>query len=202
MKLKALAVLPVLVMSAASVLTAHAATLTGGIGASGSGEFTSSSLVLNASALTGGATGDLVSADDNSITTLSTAAITGLSSTSLTLTTPIQDYFEFSVPGLPGSTGTTPANRFDFELTSITETFSSSATGDFSGTGVLTDSTGAFDPTVATFTLAVSGGPGTVDGQSFTLTATGEAVPEPSSWALGMLAFGAIGLLGLRQRRA
>jgi len=201
--MKATTVLLALIPSLVCVLAVHADTITGDIAVSGSGTFTSSSLQLNSLAAVGSSTGDLSDADSGSFALLSTATLTGLSSTATTYSTPIADYFEFSSAGLPPSTGTSPVDRYDFALTSITET--NSTAGDFTGIGILTDTTGTFSPTVATFTLSNSGQPGGPSGAGFTLSADGiaaTAAPEPSVWAMFAFGCGFLALFRLRRRRA
>jgi len=177
--MKATTVLLALIPSLVCVLAVHADTITGDIAVSGSGTFTSSSLQLNSLAAVGSSTGDLSDADSGSFALLSTATLTGL------------------------STGTSPVDRYDFALTSITET--NSTAGDFTGIGILTDTTGTFSPTVATFTLSNSGQPGGPSGAGFTLSADGiaaTAAPEPSVWAMFAFGCGFLALFRLRRRRA
>jgi hypothetical protein len=201
MNMKATSILFALVSSLVCVLAAHADTITGGIAVGGSGAFTASSLQLNSPALVESSTGDLSTADSGSSATLYTTPLTGLSGTATTYSTPIASYFQLSAAGFPPSTGTSPADRFVFALTSITET--NSTVGDYSGAGILTDTTGTYSPTMATFTLSNTGTPGGVSALSFTLTADGVAAsvatPEPSVWAL--FAFGCGFLVFLRSSR-
>jgi hypothetical protein len=123
--------------------------------------------------------------------TSSTTPVTGLS----TVPTPeaITDYFVFASPDSGfGGTGTTPANRFDFELTSLTETAYSSVTGvsSFSGAGTITDTAGGYDPTPASFTIGFS----SPTNYSFTFNTV---VPEPASFSL--VSVGAVLLMKRRR---
>lgn len=163
----------------------------------GSGSATSSSLTLQGSDLITVATGDFLTlgATDSGLTA-STATVTGLSTTPTAESIP--DYFVFASPsGFPApfdGSGTTPSNRFDFELTSLTETAYSSASGvsSFSGAGTVTDSDGVYDPTPATFTIGFS----SPSNYSFTF---GTVAPEPTSLGLAAISLGA---LTTRRRRA
>jgi hypothetical protein len=168
----------------------HAQQINGGIAVGGSGAFTSGSLTLNSIGLVESSTGDLSSADTESGATLSTAVLSGLSSSPTTES--INDFFQFSSPLIPPSTGTTPANRFDFDLTSITET--NPTTGIFTGSGTLVDTTGALQNATATFTLSFAGS----TAMSFSLD-TVQAAPEPSSWALAAILGGAFAFLRFRR---
>jgi PEP-CTERM motif len=116
-----------------------------------------------------------------------THTITGLSSTPIS--DPINNYFKFSQTssfnGLTG-TGTTPPNRFEFDLLTLAEDSFNSGTGAamFSGTGTIVDTTGAFQNTPADLTVDFS------NAHLYTLTL--QAVPEPTTMSLaaaGLLAF-------------
>lgn len=183
-------------MLAGIIITAGAAqaqSINGGIAVGGTGSYTSSSLTLNATQLVESSTGDLSTADSLSYATASTATVSGLSSTALTLTSPIADFFEFSTAGIPGSTGTTPGDRFDFELTSLSEV--TSGLTSFYGSGILSDSTGALQSSPATFTMTFSG----PNSESFSLDTV--ATPEPSSWVLAAIACGALGFFAYRRHQ-
>jgi hypothetical protein len=121
--------------------------------------------------------------------------VTGLSTSPLADSIP--NFFVFSQPdAIFGSSGTTPNNRFDFNLATITETsFTSTSVASFTGTGTLVDTapSGAFDNTPAQFTLSFSG----PSNYSFTFAAT--SVPEPTT--LGLIATGLMGALSFRRRR-
>jgi hypothetical protein len=182
---------------------AHAATaapITGSMGvvvnpfAASSASFTSSSLTLNAQNLiTTAESGDFATQiPAHSDLTASTTTITGLSTSPLADSIP--NYFVFSTPdAILATSGTTPNNRFDFNLATITETSFGSGAASFYGTGTLVDTTGAFDNTPATFTLSFSGS----SNYSFTFAAT--AVPEPAT--LGLIGTGLLGALSRRRRR-
>jgi hypothetical protein len=163
----------------------------------GSGGATSSSLTLASSELITTATGDFLTLGaDDSILTASTGTVSGLSSTPAAES--IADYFVFaSASGFPSpfnGPGTTPSNRFDFELTSLAETSYNAGTGvsSFSGAGTVTDTDDVYSPTPATFTIGFS----SPTNYSFTF---GTVVPEPAS--LGILAI-SVGALTMRRRRA
>jgi PEP-CTERM motif len=118
--------------------------------------------------------------------TASITPITGLSSSPTS--DAINSYFLFSSPDSTFATsGTTPVNRFEFNLATVT-TLTSNA---FSGTGTLVDLYGTYDPSPAEFTLSFSG-PNTY---SFTVA----TVPEPTTISLVAISLSA---LGLRRRRA
>jgi len=184
---------------------AFGAQLNGGLAAGpiGSSSATASSLTLAGSNLISSATGDFLTlgADDSTLTA-STATVSDLSATP----TPesIDDYLLIASPGpLPGvppfdGPGTTPSNRFDFELTSLAETAYNSGSGiaSFSGAGIITDSVSpdGYDPTPATFTLSFSSL--SPSNYSFTLDTV---VPEPTTLGLAAISLGA---LMMRRRRA
>jgi hypothetical protein len=115
--------------------------------------------------------------------------ISGLSLTPKTVN--INDFVVIGGPGpaLVGSPGTTPVDRFDFELQTLAET--NPTIGDFIGTGILTDTGGTYSPTSAELLLSFSG----VNNYSFTL----EAVPEPAT--LTLAAVGLLGALAFRRRK-
>jgi hypothetical protein len=144
------------------------------------GSATSSSLTLAGSNIIFTATGDFLTlgAQDSDLTS-STATVTGLSATPTSESIP--DYFIFASPdSFFGGSGTTPVNRFDFELTSLTETAYTGApayVSSFSGAGIITDTGGVYDPTPATFTIGFS----SASNYSFTF---GTVVPEPASFSL------------------
>jgi PEP-CTERM motif len=176
---------------------ARGAELNGGLTDSpiGTGSATPSSLTLAGSNIMFVATGDFLTLGaESSDLTSSTATVSGLSTTPTAEA--ISDYFEFATPdAVFGGTGTTPPNRFDFELTSLTETAYDGAptfVSSFSGAGIITDTDGVYDPTPATFTLGFSG-PGSY---GFSLDTV---VPEPTTLGLAAISLGA---LGMRRRRA
>jgi PEP-CTERM motif len=180
---------------------ATAAPMTGSMGVvvypigTPSSSFTASSLTLNAQNLITTAESGDFAAQVPSLSDLTaySTTITGLSTTPLADS--ISDFFVFSTPdAIFGSSGTTPNNRFDFNLATITETsFTSTSVASFSGTGTLVDTLGTFDNTPAQFNLNFSG----PSNYSFTFAAT--AVPEPTT--LGLVATGLVGALSFRRRR-
>jgi hypothetical protein len=147
--------------------------LDGGLASGGSGVYTSSSLQLNSLGLVESASGDFATAGvlSGAFLTSYANALTGLSS-SPTIEN-IDNFFDFSSTG-PLAGGTTPSDRFDFDLYSITET---STPGVFTGIGTVSDTGGTYAPTPATFTLSVAGLPNSSDGDSFSLS----TVPEPKT---------------------
>jgi hypothetical protein len=174
------------------------AQVNGGLAVSpiGGGSATSSSLTLQGSNLITQATGDFLTlgAEDSGLTA-STATVSGLSTTPSAES--ISDYFVFASPSsFPppfDGPGTTPSDRFDFELTSLTETAYNGAVGvsSFSGAGTITDSAGVYNPTPATFTIGFS----SPSNYSFTF----DTVPEPTTLGLAAISLGA---LAMRRRRA
>jgi hypothetical protein len=143
--------------------------------------WTASTLTLNAiNLITPSETGTfLAQVPSHSDLTAYATTITGLS-TSPTADS-IPDFFVFSTPdAFFATSGTTPNNRFDFNLATITDV----GGGVFRGTGTLVDTQGAYANTPAQFTLSFSG----AQNYSFTMA----AVPEPSSFGL---LFGGLGLL-------
>jgi hypothetical protein len=164
--------------------------MTGGFAAGGDGSYTDSSLALGAvDLIQGQGTGSFAAVPDGGLLTANTTAITGLSGSPLAVS--ISDFFVFSSAFI--GSGTTPANRFDFNLATLSE----APGGVFSGTGTVVDTTGDFANTPATFTLSFGGSAS----ESFSLTAEPSAVPEPStiiSGAAMLLPFGAGAVRKLR----
>lgn len=109
--------------------------------------------------------------------------ISGLSSTPQTEN--ITDFLQIGGPGPTGSPGTTPVDRFDFNLQTLEE--SSSQPGGFIGEGILTDTQGSYANTPAELTINFS----TASNYSFTLTAT----PEPATLTLVLAGLGMLPLL-------
>jgi hypothetical protein len=148
-----------------------------------------SSLTLQAGNVVTGSAGDLNNPIISSFTAYATA-VTGIKSSPSSTTEAINNYFVFSG-------GTTPANRFHFEPLTIQYV---GTLGEFSGTGTLTDSSGAFDPTFATFNVSFS------DAHNYGGTLA-TVVPEPATYgvwagALLLLPFGTGLLRALRRHRA
>jgi hypothetical protein len=161
--------------------------------------FTSSSVSLNQlNLITHSETGTFLTfVPALSDLTASTALLSGLSATPTVESVP--NFLVFSTPDTTLSTsGTTPSNRFSFDLTSLSETAYNGSTATFSGSGVITDSLGAFSATQATLDLAFSSQSG------YTLTISipdTAAVPEPSTWALMLGGFGMLLFLTRRQAK-
>lgn len=162
------------------------------------GSLTSSSLTLDAdnhsSQFPGVATGTFATTvPAGSEITASTTTLGGLS------TTPISEnvtLLEIASTGpFPSGTGTTPSDRFTYDLTSLSETYDS-ATGlaTFNGLGTLVDDQNVYSDTPAEMVLTFSG-PNTY---SFTLQT--EAVPEPATFSLA--AAGLLGALVFRRRNS
>jgi PEP-CTERM motif len=120
----------------------------------------------------------------------------------------IPDYLVFSAPfprfSAPGST---PANRFEFNLSSIYSTGGNYTA--FFGTGTVVDAAGVYAPTVAEIALSFSSSAG-FTGQNYGLSFSADGVaaqgsnppsptPEPGVFALA--GFGVAGLTWLRRRK-
>jgi hypothetical protein len=118
--------------------------------------------------------------------------ISGLSTTPLSDS--INDFFVFSYPAPGVGIGTTPFNRFDFDLSSITETSytgGANNTATFSGTGTIVDTTGAFQDTSAEFTVDFE------HPSQYLITL--EAVPEPAT--ISLVTTGLLAAFALRRRK-
>jgi PEP-CTERM motif len=186
-----------LILSLALAWRTKAQSLTGSLSASDVGtfaSFTSSSVTLVHSNIINFDSGSFgTSVPTNSLLTVPSGffstTINGLSSTPLSDS--INNFFVFSSPlgGFGGST--TPANRFDFDLATITENSDNGTTATFSGTGTIVDTTGAFQDTPGQFTVDFLS-PG-----QYTLTL--EAVPEPATISVAVT--GLLGAWALRRRK-
>jgi hypothetical protein len=165
--------------------------------------YTSSSLKLDSqNVLSGSTTGDFTTLfpDDNnfangvtpySFVTATTATISGIGSSSTHPTSEnIVNFFQLT-------SDSTPANRFDYALTSLYY----QSPGKFYGNGIIHDSTGVYEDTYASVIISYSGVPGNYS-YGFTM-ATGGAVPEPGAYAglAGALAVLGIGAGAVRNRR-
>jgi len=134
--------------------------------------------------------------------TASTATISGLSATPITDS--ISDFLQFSSSDSTlNSLGTSPTDRFEFNLATIAETSFTGSAATFEGTGTIIDTTGQFQPTTATLVLAYS----SQKGYTLTLETVGSdsdpvTVPEPSTWALMLGGLSLLVLFGRRVRRA
>lgn len=153
------------------------------------GSYTATSLTLDAgNVVTGGATGTfLTEVPIHSDLTAYAGTITGLSSSPASVNIP--NYFVFSSPdSFFGTQGTTPVNRFAFNLDSLT----AGGGGFFTGTGTFVDTGAVYADTPGIFTLSFSG----PNAYSFTMA----AVPEPTT--LSLLAAGLLGVLAFRRSKA
>ena len=178
---------PTIIAALALTTSAHAQNFTGGIAIGGSGTYDSTSMTLSSANAFESGDGTFASIPF-SLSSASNTTITGLSGTStLDLSAPLP-IFEIS-------SATTPANEYAFEMTSIAP---EATAGNYTGTGEFIDNSGVLTNTAATFTLGFAGGPNTTDGYSFSAAAT----PEPSSWALGLIALGSVIYLRRRSVRS
>lgn len=164
------------------------------------GAATSSSMTLFYTNIVQSATGDFAGiVPNNSLVSINPfyTQIDGLSTTPTMVS--INNYLLFSQRdsfiGYQAS-GTTPSNRFEFNLETLAEDSYNSTTGQalFTGTGTIVDTIGAaaYQDTPADFTVTFT------SARAYTFTV--DAVPEP-----GIMSFAAIGLLSvsaLRRRRA
>jgi hypothetical protein len=178
----------------AAVAVASAQSFTGSVGvqedSSQTGAYTSSSLLIDNLNFTqpGSASGTFLSAVPMGTEVFGTnMVVSGLSTSPETVN--INNFVVIGGAGHFGSTGTTPNDRFQFELQTLTE--NDSSIGYFTGTGILTDITGNYASTPATLLLSFSGN----SNYSFTL----QAVPEPAT--LSLAAVGFLGALVLRRRK-
>jgi len=155
-----------------------------------SGAYSDSSLTLDVSNYTepfGPATGTFATTVPEGTEVYAySAPITGLSST--LESEPISDFLVIGGPGpaLFGSPGTSPTNRFDFNLQTLEET----SPGSFTGFGTLVDTAGTYGNAQAEFQLNFSGG-NNYSFQVFT-------VPEPGTITIALV--GLCGLLLLRRK--
>ena len=116
--------------------------------------------------------------------------ISGIGSTPTTEN--INNYLVFATPDSTfGGSGTTPNNRFEFNLATLQYLGDGGNTYAFAGQGTLVDTLGSYANTPASMTVSFSG-PGTY---SFTFA----VVPEPSTFLLA--GFRLAGLLLIRRRR-
>lgn len=157
------------------------------------GSFTSSSLVLNPSTMIIFETGTFSSlVPTYSELTSYSGALTGLSATPTT--EDIDNFFVFSSPdSLFGASGTTPNNRFEFNLGTLSEVYYNGQFANYVGTGTLVDSLGTYASSPAQFDLSFS-----AEGNYSFVLAT---VPEPNQYGIysGIFAFLAL-LFGLLRR--
>lgn len=150
------------------------------------GSYTDSSLMLDASNYTepGSASGTFSgTVPDGTEVAAYSSNISGLSSTPETVS--ISDFLQIGTagPAIFGSSGTTPNNRFDFNLQTLEET----VPGTFVGFGTLVDTAGTFGSTAAEFQLSFSA----ASNYSFSV----EAVPEPATLTIALAGLGGLALL-------
>lgn len=148
--------------------------------------FNNSTLSLNAQNLiTGTPQGTFALVPALSDLTANTITLTGLSASPTVEN--IANYLVFSTPdSMFATSGTTPNNRFAFNLATVTD----SGGGVFIGTGTFVDSMSVYNDTPGLFTLSFSGNPNTV-GANYSFTMAAQSVPEPATLAL----FGCASLL-------
>ena len=161
-------------------------------GSASTSYFNNSTLSLNAQNLiTGTPQGTFALVPALSDLTANTITLTGLS-TSPTVEN-IANYFVFSTPdSMFATSGTTPNNRFAFNLATVTD----SGGGFFVGTGTFVDTAGYYADTPGLFTIGFSGSPNTT-GAAYSFTMAAQSVPEPATMAL----FGCASLLPAVLRR-
>lgn len=188
-----------LAVAFAITCTVHAQTLNGSVTAinfpGDLGSDTSSSLTMFETNVIQSTTGDftsLVPAGSLLSTYTFFDTVSGLSSPPLT--DPINNFFVFSVRANASGNGTTPVNRFHFNLQTITEDSFANGIGDFSGIGTIVDNGGVYNNTLADFTLDFNGS--SPNSYSFTIT----TVPEPAT--ISLVALGLAGAVVLRRRQA
>jgi len=153
----------------------------------GTSGYTGSTLQLSSvNFVQGTGTGDFATLvpELSGVTAYSTL-ITGVTTTPKAISIP--DFLVFSGPSpLPPSiggsiTGTTPPNRFEFNLA----TLYFQGDGFYAGTGTIVDTTGGFLATPATMELGYSGNFN--NGGNYSLTIAAVPVPEPANWAGALL---------------
>jgi hypothetical protein len=161
------------------------------------GQATASSMRLAPTNFNLSATGSFsgIIASNSLLQSLHFQTITGLSTTPISVS--INNYIIFSAADNffgHSAPGTTPPNRFDFNLSTLSEDSFNSGTGaaTFSGTGTIVDVTGAFQSTPANLSVNFS--------SANTYTLTVEAVPEPGTMSLA--AAGLLGIWASRQRKS
>jgi hypothetical protein len=122
----------------------------------------------------------------------SSSSISGLSSTPTALS--INNFLIFSYPEPGFGVSTTPVNRFDFNLSSIAETYTGNAddTAVITGTGTIVDTTGAFQDTPGQVTIDF------LHPDLYQITL--QAVPEPGT--ISMVAAGLLGIWASRRRKS
>jgi hypothetical protein len=109
--------------------------------------------------------------------TMNTTQITGLGATPKAVT--ISDFFVFSSPFI--GAGTTPQNRFHFDLATLTQT----GTKAYSGTGTIHDLAGVYLDAPAQFSISFSSSYNYAGSLSAQFTPA--PVPEPTTWIAGAL---------------
>jgi hypothetical protein len=95
------------------------------------------------------------------------------------------------------------ADTFIETLTTVTSIVTSAKVPDFIGvtmTGTLTDSEGHFKASPVELTFSATQTPGNIPSVSFSNASS--AIPEPSTWVMMALGFGALGYAAFRRRKA
>lgn len=173
--------------------TARAQYLTGSIGAeeyaANYGLATASSFSLIMSNIVESTTGSFAGTVPVGSIIFASGGASGLSGSPTTVS--IDNFLRISYPY--GVAGTTPDNRFDFDLSAVTENSYNSSTGAamFTGTGTLVDTTGGFQTTPGEVLIDFS------NANTYTLTV--EAVPEPATLSLAVL--GLVGAVAFHRRK-
>jgi hypothetical protein len=90
-------------------------------------------------------------------------------------------------------------------LTTVTSIVTSAKVPDFIGvtlTGTLTDSEGHFKASPVELTFSATQTPGNIPSVSFSNASIASTIPEPSTWVMMTLGFGALGCVAFRRRKA
>ena len=90
-------------------------------------------------------------------------------------------------------------------LTTVTSIVTSAKVPDFIGvtlTGTLTDSEGHFKASPVELTFSATQTPGNLPSVAFSNATTVSTIPEPSTWVMMTLGFGALGCAAFRRRKA
>jgi hypothetical protein len=90
-------------------------------------------------------------------------------------------------------------------LTTVTEIVTNPKDPDFIGvtlTGTLTDSDGHFMGSPVELAFSATQTPGNIPSVAFSNASTASTIPEPSTWVMMTLGFGALGCAAFGRRRA